>query len=72
MRLPGERRDCYNEEGLRMMLPPMKVSTGVTVIICTDRAAKRGTPEYDRIAEMQRRAAHAILIDAARKRAEKR
>ena len=54
-----------------MMLPPMKVSTGATVIICTDLAAERGTPEYDRIVRMQCRAAYNILVDAARKQAEK-
>ena len=53
-----------------MMLPPMKVSTGATVIICTDRAAKPGTPEYDMIARRQCRVAYDILIAAVREKAE--
>ena len=40
---------------------------GVTVRVCDDCMARRGTPEYDRIVDEQRRAAYNILTrEAAR------
>lgn len=51
-----------------MTTQPRKVSTGATVIICTDLAAKRGTPEHERIAQAQCRAAYNILVAVARER----
>ena len=52
-----------------MTTEPRKVSTGATVIICTDLAAKKGTPEYERRVQAQCRIAHKILVAAAMERA---
>lgn len=45
-----------------------RTSNGVRYFIDDDCAAKKGTPEYDRIAAEQCRIAYGILLGAARRK----
>lgn len=49
-----------------------RTKNGVRYFIDDDCAAKKGTPEYDRIAEEQCRIAHGILLRAALRKEEER